>query len=127
MTIRPATPDDAGAIAQVHVEAWRTAYQSLLPAAFLATLSEEQRRSRWFEILTNSRVPEFTFVVESHGQIVGFTNGGPERTQDPELVGEIYAIYLLHEHRRHGIGTALFQRSVDFLLEHQLNSLKIWS
>jgi len=41
--IRPATPEDARAIAEVHVASWRYAYRGLLPDDVLDRLSVEER------------------------------------------------------------------------------------
>jgi hypothetical protein len=42
-----ACPDDAEAIARVHVDSWRTTYQGILPDEVLAGLSVERRRAFW--------------------------------------------------------------------------------
>lgn len=44
---RPATVDDAPAIAAIHVRSWQRAYADLLPADFLAGLDVEQRVAYW--------------------------------------------------------------------------------
>jgi L-amino acid N-acyltransferase YncA len=124
--IRPATLADAEAIAHVYVEAWRTAYRGIMPTAFLDSLSKEDRRDRWQAILTKNAPREFNFVAEQDGEIVGIASGGPERKGDPDFTGELYAIYLLDEHRGHGIGTALFQRSVETLVALGIKSMKVW-
>ena len=43
VVIREATPDDARAIAEVHVASWRWAYRGDLPAEFLDGLSVDDR------------------------------------------------------------------------------------
>jgi GNAT superfamily N-acetyltransferase len=126
MIIRPATPDDADNIAHVNVEGWRTAYKDLLSAEYLAALSTQTRRDRWREILTQTETNKITFVAERDGEIIGFVSCGPERTNDSRFVGEIYVIYLLKDHCRMGIGTALFRRGVEFLLNHRMNAMKVW-
>lgn len=126
MMIRRATLDDADHIAHVHVEGWRSAYKTLLPSEFLADLSEETRKKQWLEILTTTATNEFAFVAELEGNVVGFINGGPERTNDPCFVGEFYAIYVLEDYRRREIGTALFRNGIEFLRNCGLNSVKIW-
>lgn len=125
-TIRPATPDDAPAIAHVHVEAWRTAYRNVLPDHVLDGLSEEQRRNHWQAVLSSPQPGEFVLVAEQDGRVVGFAKGGPERGGDPQFRGEVYAIYLLNEFRRQGIGRVLFRRAVEALVEFGLNSMKVW-
>ncbi len=126
MTIRPATVDDAAAIAHVHVEAWRTAYREILPADFLARLSKDDRRDQWVTTLGNQSSPGFTFVAESAGQIVGFASGGPERKSDPDYTGELYAIYVLDKFQRQGAGTLLLRAVVARLVEIGIESMKVW-
>lgn len=126
MLIRPATLDDAQAIAQVHVAAWRTAYRSILPDAYLDGLSVDARRDMWQVTLANDAPGEFIFVAEVDGKVVGFTSGGSERKHDPDFTGELYSIYLLDNFRGRGIGSSLFKVVVEQLLELGLNSMKVW-
>lgn len=126
LIIRPATQADAEVIANINVEGWRSAYKNLLPPDYLASLSRESRKRNWLEILSKQEKNKITFLAELAGKFVGFVSCGPERTNDLTFVGEIYAIYLLQEHQRQGVGTALFRKAIDFLLERDLNSLKVW-
>ena len=41
MNLRPAVPDDAMAVARVHVRAWQAAYHGLMPEDYLAGLRPE--------------------------------------------------------------------------------------
>jgi len=44
------------------------------------------------------------FVSEINSEIIGFSNGGEERTgRYPNYNGEMYAIYILEEYQRKGI------------------------
>jgi len=49
--IRPAAINDAGAIAQVHVESYKSVYRGIFPEAFLAGLSVDKRESGWRDLL----------------------------------------------------------------------------
>lgn len=124
--IRSATPDDAEAIAHVHVEAWRSTYRTLLPGLFLDGLSVDGRLGNWRSILTDDAPNKFTFVAQFDAEIVGFATAGPERTNDPNFSGELYGIYLRDSFHGRGIGTALFQRSVESLQSLGMNSIKVW-
>ena len=42
LRVARATPGDAAAIQSVRIDAWRTAYRDVLPAAFLASLDAQQ-------------------------------------------------------------------------------------
>lgn len=45
--IRPATADDAAAIAALHVASWRSAYRGALPDAYLDGAIEAERIAHW--------------------------------------------------------------------------------
>ncbi len=122
--IREARAEDARAIAQVHVESWRTTYRGLMPEEVLARLSVEDRENAWIGILRDRT--KFTYVAESERSVVGFANGGPERTKDPEYSGEIYAVYLLEEHQRRGIGRTLVHALAERLVREGLSSILVW-
>ena len=93
-TIRPATLDDAEAIAHVQVETWRAAYRGMISDHFLDAMSEDKRRSHWSEILKRPEHATFVAEVEGHG-IIGFANGGPEREGREDFRGELFGLYVL--------------------------------
>jgi hypothetical protein len=51
MIIREITYNDVPAIAQIHVDTWRTTYQGIIPDKYLATLSYQKRESGWLKFL----------------------------------------------------------------------------
>lgn len=124
--VRPASPEDAPAIARVHVRTWQSAYRGLLAEDFLESLSEEARAQRWREILLQADPYAFTMVAEQDGRIVGFVSGGPERSGDPLYSGEVYAIYILPAHQRKGIGRLLIREAVQALLAQGFSNMLIW-
>jgi GNAT superfamily N-acetyltransferase len=126
MKIRRATIADAHQIAKVHVDCWRTTYKGILSEDFLQSLSYEARAKRWEEIISNSTGGS-VFVVESeHGDIVGFANGGKERSGKDPYDGELYAIYLLENYQRQGIGNQLVRHVVQELHRFNIFSLFVW-
>lgn len=125
--IRSANPSDAGSIAKVHVDAWRTTYAGIVPDKYLASLSHGNRESNWEEMLASDRPAHGIFVVETHGgEVVGFANCGPERGSTPTYRGELYAIYLLEEYQRMGIGHRLVSAVAQRLLVDGLSSMLLW-
>jgi GNAT superfamily N-acetyltransferase len=81
-----------------------------VPDEHLANLSYARRANGWYKIFNHA--PEdsnFTYVAEEEpGEIVGFVNGGVERTGDPVYKGELMAIYILQNHQGKGINWTLF-------------------
>lgn len=127
MIVRAATPDDAAAIACVHIETWRTAYGGIIPGYVLAGLSYERRLQRWTEILNrpaDARSGNFVAVLDD--RVVGFASGGPERDGDPVYTGELYAIYVLRTHERRGLGRLLTHAVAALLVEAGFDSMLVW-
>ena len=61
-----------------------------------------------------------------NGDIVGFAVSGPESEDSSEFAGEIYAIYILAEFQRQGMGRCLFKTSCVGLLEAGIGSMLLW-
>jgi L-amino acid N-acyltransferase YncA len=123
MKIRAATGQDVVAIAHVHVASWRTTYAGIVPASYLASLKEEEREASWREWLT---LDVDVFVAELEGEVVGFVSGGAIREPVEKFDAELFAIYLLREAQRHGIGTALLRRLAGALKARGFGSMVAW-
>jgi ribosomal protein S18 acetylase RimI-like enzyme len=125
--IRRAGPEDASAIAIVHVRAWRAAYGGIVPDTVLAELSPEQRAEDTRSRLQAEGTDERTFVAETEGVVSGFVTAGPSRDPfaDPG-VGEVYAIYVDPDLWRGGIGSSLLARAVTHLRDRGYTSATLW-
>ncbi len=125
--VRAARPADAGPLARVHVDTWRTAYSGIVAPDYLAGLSYEARESQWDDILLANQPATSTFVAETaDGEIVGFASGGPERQGDPTYLGEVYAVYVLQDHQRSGVGRRLAVAVVEQLRRDGFTSMLLW-
>ncbi|MFB5192157.1 GNAT family N-acetyltransferase [Alicyclobacillus fastidiosus] len=125
--IRRATLDDATGVARVHVDSWRTTYRGIVNDDFLASLSYAQSEERWQNRLQDHSSTYVMFVAEDNkGQIIGFADGGPERSGHSVYDGELYAIYLLEAYQRKGIGKQLFHSVVSHLIHHHFHEMLIW-
>ena len=122
--IRAAIPKDAGPMARVHVDSWRTSYAGIVPDDHLAQLSYRGRELTWVDILSGDHG---NFVAETDtGEVVGFAGGGPERDGDPVYCGELYGLYLLREFQRRGIGRSLVSVVAERLLTDGFSSMLLW-
>jgi ribosomal protein S18 acetylase RimI-like enzyme len=122
--VRPATLEDAEAIARVNVATWRSAYRGLLPDDFLAALDEANYAERWRRLIGegSGRV----FVAEGPEGIVGFASGGRERAGEHGYAGELYAIYILDGAARRGHGRELVRAVAGALREMKLPDMIVW-
>lgn len=90
---KTATPEDAAAVAGVHVRSWQVAYRGLLPDEYLDGLRIEDRMARYTFDQTGPDQPHTTVAVDD-GTICGFTTTGPARDDDVPGAGEVLALYV---------------------------------
>jgi ribosomal protein S18 acetylase RimI-like enzyme len=127
LEVRHAVPDDAPAIADVHVRAWQVAYRGLIPDETLDRLSVEQREEAWRQAMTGEECPA-VYVAVKDGAVVGFcAAAAPARDvyAGPD-VAEIGAIYVEPDLRRSGVGRALMNVALDDLRAAGWRSVTLW-
>ena len=111
--VRPATPDDAQAIAEIQVETWRAAYVGVMPHEILDGLDVNESTRTWRHWLSVEATAQF--VAERSGAVVGFASVGPSR-HEPES-GEVYSIYVRPDAWGTGSGWALMDAAVAWLAD----------
>jgi ribosomal protein S18 acetylase RimI-like enzyme len=127
--IRPAGPDDADAIASVHVASWQAAYRGLMPDAVLDGLSVERRADMWRQILAPGRTGHVVLVAagEDGTGMSGFAHGGPGRDADLEPgTAELFSIYLLPGDWGRGAGRALMDGVLEGLGQQGYTAAVLW-
>jgi ribosomal protein S18 acetylase RimI-like enzyme len=107
LDVRLATRADAEAIARVHRESWRTTYGGILPLDVIAAHAGRKSTAAWSRRLLDGPERDGTWVARRGGAVVGFASCGPARHRLEGLEAEIYTLYVLQEHQRHGIGRGL--------------------
>jgi GNAT superfamily N-acetyltransferase len=110
ITIREPPPEEASAIADVHVATWREAYSHLLPGDYFSDEYVAGRHRMWQHVLTHPRDDMLIRVADADGEIIGFAWVGPGEGVDGEEAPRerlLYAIYVLAAHYGTGIGQAL--------------------
>jgi len=124
--VRTATPADADAIAAVHVASWRAAYRDLMPAAYLAAMSEPEEAARWARSLPLEQLrPRRTLLAQdASGAALGYATVG-EDAEAPGF-GLLFLMYVLPEMWGHGVGDALMQAAEAQLLELGLPDAHLW-
>jgi hypothetical protein len=71
--IRTAGPDDALAIARVHVETWRSAYRGIVSDTYLASLSPVDRARVWRDLVADPTGARFVLVAHDEvDDVIGF-------------------------------------------------------
>jgi GNAT superfamily N-acetyltransferase len=127
MRIRPGTHADIEEVSRAYAEAWRTTYQGVTPDAFVNGMTAGAAAQIFRDCLQPNDYSYFFHVAETpEGRIVGFADGGKERTHPESGLGELYAIYLLKEFQGQGTGRKLFQAGVESLLKSGIERMVTW-
>lgn len=122
--VRPARTSDATAIAATHDEAWRAAYQGIIPGAELGKLINRRGPQWWHSaIRKGSRVSVLSFG----DRVAGYANYGRNRARSLHFEGEIYELYLRPEFQGLGFGRRLFTAAKRDLVQSGLKSMVIWA
>jgi ribosomal protein S18 acetylase RimI-like enzyme len=127
--VRRAVPEDADAIAAVHIRTWQVAYRGQLPDRYLDGLSQElERRAEIWrkEISTPRSSKHEVWVAEDEARLDGFVALGPARDLDPSVTGEVYAIYVDPNRWGQGVGRALFSHATDRLASFGYSAAILW-
>jgi len=122
--IRRARASDAATVAEAHDEAWRTAYQGIIPGAELRRLIN-RRGPAWWEsaIRKGSRIA----LLQFGDKVAGYANYGRNRARSLYYDGEIYELYLRPEFQGLGFGRRLFTAARRDLAQSALKSLIVWA
>ncbi|MGE7883992.1 N-acetyltransferase family protein [Bacillus sp. NPDC094077] len=125
--IRRAIKDDISCIAKVHADSWKTTYKGIFANEILENVTFEQRKKQWENIFQKEENPQYRFVAETlNGEIVGFIDGGTERTGTYNCDIELYAIYVLQEYQGLKVGKRLFQALLSECKKTNMQSLLVW-
>ena len=110
-TLCDATPQDAAAIAALHVAVWRQTYATLAPPEALARLDEAHRLRAWSTLLAQPDPRRRIRLAKQGAELVGFVACGPpaDPTFGPQFgpCGEIKHLYVRADARRSGLGGQL--------------------
>ena len=125
--VRPAKPADAGPIAHVHRDSWRTTYAGILPLSVIAREAGRRSEAMWRRRLALQPPGGATYLAERGGEgVVGFVSCGDARAPIEGLDAEIYALYVLQAHQQRGVGRELVRASAQHFVRQGLFGFYLW-
>ena len=110
------TEDEIRGKAFVHWRTWHDTYPGLVSPDYLEKLTLEKCEEKAFRWLDN------LLVAKVEDKVVGFVGYG-QSTEEPED-GEIFALYVLPEYQRMGIGRMLMEAGLQKLKGY--GKIHIW-
>ncbi|MFB7250577.1 GNAT family N-acetyltransferase [Microbacterium sp. NPDC056234] len=136
LKVRWARVEDATGVAEVHVDAWRSAYPGLIDQTVLDGLDVDRRTTMWASFITRSLQglpPEGydepahrLLVAEDDERILGWVTFGPGRDEGESHRGEIAGLYAHPSVWSHGVGHALISRVDGELREAGYPDAYLW-
>ena len=130
MILREREERDIEGVARVRIDAWRLAYQGIVPQAHLDGLDYAAETARLLQrsLETRGAANFFFYVaVDEADQVLGFGIGGPARESPAEFLGELYALYVHPDCQGQGIGKALAEAVFARLHAAGLEPVIIWA
>ena len=134
MLLRPAQPEDALAVAGVHVRSWQAAYRNILPDEYLNQLRPEDRAAKYDFATRDPLKPQTIVAVEEEMNpaihrsaiIMGFATVMPVTDSEMPGYGELCALYIDPQQWGQGIGVALLSAARAQMLEQGLRHAILW-
>lgn len=128
MLLRPAQPEDALAVAGVHVRSWQAAYRNILPDDYLDQLRPEDRAAK-YDFVTRDPLKPRTIVAVEEGMtpaILGFATTMPVTDSEMPGYGELCALYVDPQCWKQGFGVALVSAARAQMWEHGFRNAILW-
>ena len=101
------TDDEIRGKAYVHWKSWQESYRGIVDDGYLDRMTLAQTEEKAFRWRDN------ILVAKDGERVVGFVGYGPASGE--EGTGEIFALYVLEEYQRRGIGYALMREALSRL------------
>ena len=125
MSVRPARPGDAPAIARVQGTTWRTAYRDVLPAALLDGWDDAAVGASWRAAITAPPTPRHRVLVAvEREEVVGFAAVTPV-ADDPGAV-ELGPLLVEPRWGRRGHGSRLLAAVADLAASDGVQRAQAW-
>ena len=127
MSVRPATPGDAGAVARVQLATWAAAYSDVLPTEALS-LDPADVEAAWAQAIGAPPSPHHRVLVAlDAGEVAGFAACEPCADEDLETpAAELTAFLVEPRWGRRGHGSRLLAAAVDLWREEQAAEAVSW-
>lgn len=123
--IRAATKDDVDCIAKLRNDTWKTAYKGIVSDQFLSKLDNNEKAKRFCLFLGEKDKFLFVYSDNRTNQICGYVQFG-KPNEFIQADSEIYALYVLDDFQRQGIGKALMLEANKKLKENGNKNAIIW-
>ncbi|HEX5721948.1 MAG TPA: GNAT family N-acetyltransferase [Acidimicrobiia bacterium] len=127
-TIRPASVDDAAAIAALHGRSFLATYPELLRTREATLRGSDARVALWTSRLQDLRAGRGVFVAQDSQGLCGFVYTGPTTDNDDSATrtGQVYSIHVDPDSQGAGIGSELLNAALALQLAAGMQDVTLW-
>lgn len=124
VSIRRARAADAASLSAIFDDAWREAYQGVIPGIALERFLARRGPETWRGMIGGGR----GFAVIAFGErIAGYAAYGRARDRAMRADGEIDELYIAPEFQGLGLGTRLFRAVRNDLIDRGFTRIGVWA
>ncbi|MDD2212243.1 MAG: GNAT family N-acetyltransferase [Clostridia bacterium] len=124
MEIKKGTIDDVKDISRIHALSWKSAYEGIVPQAYLDELKEDFWVSAFTGWIKDNVLT--VQIITDNGSSVGCVAYGRSRDKSLPNWGEIVSIYLLPEYFGKGYGNKLLESALLDLKKSGYQNIYLW-
>ncbi len=125
MKLRDAGSHEAPLIARLHTTSWRSAYQGIFSAEYLAGAIEQERLNYWLEKFDTQQADHTVIVAEDDSHPVGFVS--VFGAKDPHWGSLVDNLHVLPATKGKGFGIALLKAAARWVFNnHPGDGLYLW-
>jgi ribosomal protein S18 acetylase RimI-like enzyme len=126
MDIRIARPEDAEAVGEIRVRAWRAAYRGQMPAEYLDSLDATANLEKLKTALGTQDPPFLMKVAELGKRVVAFSIVGAPRYEAAKDTAELWTLNVDPSCWRQGVGRQLVRAALADALAQNHRRLELW-
>jgi len=126
MIVRPAIIEDSATLARIQVDSYRTAYQRILPQAYLEHFTYEEQTQDWHDLLASEPADILLVAELETGEVMGYALGRPGATKLQPYDCEMVALHVHAPHEGRGAGRKLTIELAQRFLHLGCQALIAW-
>jgi ribosomal protein S18 acetylase RimI-like enzyme len=125
--LRPATPDDAAAIAAIELDNYHRVYRGHVPDDWLDRQNLTQYVPWWRErLLAPHADAEVLLALDAGSALLGFGRSGGDRHGPADGAGEFQKLYVAHDAQGAGVGRLLMAGMAQRLHRLGYRHARVW-